>query len=125
MAEQPGRGYWADPPGTPGKHGPEPSEPVGLNGRGPEPVGMNGRAPAGSNGRAAGHSKPPRTSDLGRFDWFADSEQFGLSGSVPPPAGAPVRKRRLRPGRRTLAFCGMALACTALGGNLPGFLAVP
>jgi putative serine protease PepD len=124
MSEQPGRGYWADPPGTPGKHGPEPSEPVGLNGRGPEPVGLNGRAPAGSNGRAAGHSKPPRTSDLGRFDWFADSEQFGLSGSVPPPAGAPVRKRRLRPGRRTLAFCGMALACTALGGIVGGFVAV-
>src|SRR5271165_1068977 len=100
MSEQPGRGNWGDPPSTPGEHAPGP--PADL-----EP--------------------PTRTSDFGRFDWFAESGQLALPGSAAAPvlpANAPARERRLRPGRRAVAVCILALACTALGGVVGGIVAV-
>ncbi len=107
-----------------------------ANGQGTGPANGQGTGPA--NGHPTGPDRPGRTSDLGRFDWFAEPDMFGLSGSVPPPPAppplparpqppapsAPSRRRRLRPGRRAVAICGLALACTALGGVVGGFVAV-
>jgi putative serine protease PepD len=85
--------------------------------------GEGARSPAAE---PVGPDRPGRTSDLGRFDWFAEAGQFGLSGSTPAPvpATAPAKKRRPRPSWRAAAVCGLVLACTALGGVVGGFIAV-
>ncbi|MGO8961098.1 MAG: S1C family serine protease [Streptosporangiaceae bacterium] len=131
MSEQPGRGNWADPPGAPAEQAPEPAA-GSATGQAPgAPGAANGQRASSGNGHGASHTAGPdqraRTSDFGRFDWFAESEQFGPATSAPlplPPPAIRARKRRLRPGRRAVAICGLALACTALGGLVGGFVAV-
>jgi S1-C subfamily serine protease len=107
MSEEPGRGSWTERPSGPGEH-----VPAVLAG---ELDGQGGAGPAN------------RTSDLGRFDWFAEADQFGLSGiaAARPLSAKPLaKKRRLRPRWRAVAVCGLVLACTALGGVAGGFVAV-
>jgi putative serine protease PepD len=80
-----------------------------------------------------------RTSDFGRFDWFAEPVHFGLpgvpaagSGRSDPKTdgrerGGPERSSlpgRLRGWRLVAGATGLALTCTLLGGIVGGFVAV-
>jgi S1-C subfamily serine protease len=81
-----------------------------------------------------------RTSDFGRFDWFADSAHFGIPGATetgqqrtwdqhsPGDAhGAPERAELpswLQGWRLVAGVCGLALTFTVLGGILGGLVAV-
>lgn len=103
-------------------------------------IGPPGKADRGLRG-PSGSPDPDlaRTSDPGRFDWFADSTHAGLSDV--PAAGASRSdlktdgreqagpERSDRPGRlqgwRLVAGAtGLALTCTLLGGIAGGFVAV-
>jgi putative serine protease PepD len=70
---------------------------------------------------------PDRASDLGRFDWFADSAHFGLPAV---PEADPGRNEAMTQGgtRRTLrlvaGISAIVLTCTLLGGIIGGFVAV-
>jgi S1-C subfamily serine protease len=140
MSEQPGRASWTDRPSAPGEQvdaiaaGQANGQVAGLaNGQvAGSATGDADRPADGERARSAaaepdGTDRPGRTSDLGRFDWFAEAGQFGLSGSAPAPpvpATARAKKRRPRPSWRAAAVCGLVLACTALGGVVGGFVAV-
>jgi putative serine protease PepD len=80
-----------------------------------------------------------RTSDFGRFDWFAESVHFGLpdvpaarSGRSDPKSDGRERagpERSDLPGwlhgwRLVAGAAGLALTCTLLGGIVGGFVAV-
>jgi S1-C subfamily serine protease len=113
MSEQPGRGSHTERPGASGEQVPAVA------------AGLADREGACSPAQPACPDRPDRTSDLGRFDWFTEADQFGLSGSDPAaPPGPQPKKRRLRPRWRAVAVCGLVLACTALGGVAGGFVAV-
>src|SRR5258708_7774623 len=142
MSEQPGRGSWTDRPSAPGVHvpavvvGPGTGEAAAgpLNGQGAAGPGTGEAAAGPADGEGAGSpavgpgclDRPGRTSDLGRFDWFAEADQFALSGlsarapAPPLPANAPAKKRRLRPRWRAVAVSGLVLASTALGAVVRG-----
>jgi S1-C subfamily serine protease len=91
--------------------------------------------------RSSGSADPDlaRTSDFGRFDWFAESAHFGLpdvpaAGSRRSDPKADPRERagpersdlpgRLRGWRLVAGATGLALTCTLLGGIVGGFVAV-
>jgi len=80
-----------------------------------------------------------RTSDFGRFDWFAEPVHFGLpdvpaagSGRSDPKSDGRERAGpegsdlpgRLRGWRLVAGVTGLALTCTLLGGIVGGFVAV-
>jgi S1-C subfamily serine protease len=71
-----------------------------------------------------------RTSDFGRFDWFADSTHFGIRGNTEmSPARSDSETRAglphwLQGWRLVVAVCGLALTCTLLGGMIGGLVAV-
>jgi S1-C subfamily serine protease len=72
-----------------------------------------------------------RTSDFGRFDWFADSAHFGIPGDgsdharatsvTSEQAGLP---HWLQGWRLVVGVCALALTCTLLGGMIGGLVAV-
>jgi S1-C subfamily serine protease len=71
------------------------------------------------------------TSDFGRFDWFAESEDFGrpLTGQDQWNGAEPVNRHRgrrswVRGGRLVIAASVLAVACTLLGGVIGGFVAL-
>jgi S1-C subfamily serine protease len=107
----------------------------------PDP--SDGGRPADNTGPGpAAHPDPigQRTSDFGRFDWFADSAHFGIPGAT--EAGQQRSRDRHSPGRahtpvvqaelpswlqgwRLVAgVCGLALTFTMLGGIIGGLVAV-
>jgi S1-C subfamily serine protease len=108
MSEQPGHGD-CDPPSALGRGfsaisaGPAPAPPPAL----------------GEGGR---------TSEFGKFDWFAESEDFNwITGPAAGQATSEGRMRRgrwLRGGRLVLAASVIALACTLVGGVIGGFIAL-
>ena len=135
MSEQPGRANWTDPPSASGEQVPSLAAgqdngqasgqaagwPTGAT-HGPA-HGERARSPAA---KQPGTDRPGRTSDLGRFDWFAEADHFGLAGSAPArPLSDPAqaKKRLLRLSWRTVAICGLVLACTVLGGVVGGVVA--
>jgi S1-C subfamily serine protease len=90
---------------------------------------------------SSGNADPDlaRTSDLGRFDWFAEPAHFGVtdvpaagSGRRDPKTDGRERAGpelselpgRLRGWRLVAGAAGLALTCTLLGGIVGGFVAV-
>jgi S1-C subfamily serine protease len=70
-----------------------------------------------------------QTSDLGRFDWFAESDDFyqqAGSNNGPPrrPRWRARRGKWLRGWRALVAASVLAVACTLLGGVVGGFVAL-
>jgi putative serine protease PepD len=70
-----------------------------------------------------------RTSEFGKFDWFAESEDFSRlagpgDGQAAASQGRARRGRWLHGGRLVLAASVVALACTLLGGVIGGFVAL-
>ncbi len=141
MSEQPGRASWTDPPSASGEQ--VPSIAAGqANGQaaGQDDVPAAGPATGATGGPADGEGtrspaakpactdRPGRTSDLGRFDWFAEADHFGLSGSAPArplrATAAADEKTLPRLSWRAVAICGLVLACTVLGGVVGGVVAV-
>jgi putative serine protease PepD len=106
MSEQPGHGR-AGAPSTPG-HGFSaiPASPAPVDG-GDE-----------------------RTSDFGRFDWFADPDRPSASGPQRDDHERAGRQRDgghsrwLRGGRLVIAAMALAIVCTLLGGVIGGFIAL-
>ena len=101
------------------------------------PPDESGQGPRGSSGGA--DPDLVRTSDFGRFDWFAESAHFGLpdvpaacsGGSDPKSDGreraGPERSdlpRRLGGWRLMAGATGLAVTCTLLGGIVGGFVAL-
>jgi S1-C subfamily serine protease len=71
--------------------------------------------------------EPGRVSDFGRFDWFADSANFGLPAApeaVPIRADAATQGGKRRDWRLVAGISGLALTCTLLGGIIGGLVAV-
>jgi putative serine protease PepD len=130
MSEQPGRGT-VGPPSAPG-HG------YSAVFATPATDGAAGLKPVGS--------ATERTSDFGRFDWFAESEDFGwprvlgdrrAAATEPAAIQNPPRRRRwpgrrhrhaggswLSGGRLVIAASALAVGCTLLGGVIGGFIAL-
>jgi S1-C subfamily serine protease len=101
------------------------------------PPGEPDRSLRGSSGSA--DPDLARTSDFGRFDWFAEPVHFGLtdvpgagSGRSDPTTDGRERAGpelsdlpgRLRGWRLVAGVTGLALTCTLLGGIVGGFVAV-
>jgi S1-C subfamily serine protease len=83
-------------------------------------------------GRSA-HPDPmgQRTSDFGRFDWFADSARFGMAGATETSLSRSAPETRqagpprwLQGWRLVAGVSGLALTCTLLGGIIGGLVAV-
>lgn len=81
----------------------------------------------------AAHPDPmgQRTSDFGRFDWFADSAHFGMPGATEtglgrsgPESGHTGLPSWLQGWRLVAGISGLALTCTLLGGIIGGLVAV-
>ena len=121
MSEQPGHvpGAPDTPPSTPSH---------GYSAIPPRP------RSSGDVGGGSGPGSDRRVSDLGKFDWFAQLDNFGRVGpsaAGPPADGSPTDRRRqrslgrwLRGRRLVLGAFGLAIACTLAGGVLGGFVAL-
>jgi S1-C subfamily serine protease len=78
--------------------------------------------------RTSDATKVVRTSDLGRFDWFAESDGFSRPAHARtrrarPRRGLAIRGRWLRGGRLVVLASCLAVVSTVLGGVVGGLVA--